>query len=199
MALEPELSIQGMSIASRMPLLLAPHSYQRKKIYVRPLTCSYTTALGAWTCRVHGPHWMDNVISMEISELTLFHSFIDHSHIDLVWSKWKPSRWWLVFSHSVLSASMTPMDCSTPHFPVLHHLLELVQTQVHWVHDAIQHLIFCHPLLLLPSIFPSTRVFSNGLYLPIRWSNIGASASASILQMTIQGWFHLGWTGLSLC
>ena len=31
------------------------------------------------------------------------------------------------------------------------------------------HLIFCHPLLLLPSIFPSIRVFSNGSALPIRW------------------------------
>ena len=48
------------------------------------------------------------------------------------------------------------MDCSTPSFPVLHHLLEFAQTQVG---DAIQHLIFCRPLLLLPSIFPSIRVF----------------------------------------
>ena len=108
MALEPELWIQGMSIASRMPLLLGPCSYQRKKIYVCPLTCSYTMALWAWTCRVCGPHWMDNVISRETSELTLFHSFIDHSHIDSFCSKWKPSRWLLVFSHSVLSASKWP-------------------------------------------------------------------------------------------
>ena len=62
-----------------------------------------------------------------------------------------------------------PMDCSTPSFPVLHHLLQLAQTQVHWVDDTIQHLILCHPLLLLPSIFPNTRVFSKDLSLPIRW------------------------------
>ena len=37
-----------------------------------------------------------------------------------------------------------PMDCSTPGFPVLHHLLELAQTHVHWVSDAIQP---SHPLL----------------------------------------------------
>ena len=37
-----------------------------------------------------------------------------------------------------------PMDCSTPEFPVLHHLLELARTHVHWVNDAIQ---LSHPLL----------------------------------------------------
>ena len=51
------------------------------------------------------------------------------------------------------------MDCSTPGFPVLHHLPELVQTHVLPVGDAIQPLVFCCPLLLLPSIFPSIRVF----------------------------------------
>ena len=51
------------------------------------------------------------------------------------------------------------IDCSTPGFPVLHHLLEFAQTQVHGVDDA-DNLIFCHPLFL-PSIFPSLRVFSN--------------------------------------
>ena len=86
-----------------------------------------------------------------------------------------------------------PMHCSTPGFPVHHHLPGLAQTHIHGVSDAIQlsmdfntpassvlhylqsslrfmsielvilsnHLILCHPLLLLPSIFPSIRVFSN--------------------------------------
>ena len=51
-----------------------------------------------------------------------------------------------------------PMNCSTPGFPVHHQLLELAQTRVS---DAINHLILCHPLLFLPSIFPSIRVSSN--------------------------------------
>ena len=59
------------------------------------------------------------------------------------------------------------MDCSTPGFPVLHHLLEFAQTHVHPVSDAIPFLH--HPLLLLPSIFPSVRVFSNETVLCIRW------------------------------
>ena len=40
---------------------------------------------------------------------------------------------------------------------------------VHWVSDAIQHLILCGPLLLLPSIFPNIRVFCNESVLHIRW------------------------------
>ena len=61
-----------------------------------------------------------------------------------------------------------PMDCSTPDFPVLHHLLELAQTHVCWVSHAIHHLILCRPLLL-PLIFPSVRVFSHEWVLQIRW------------------------------
>ena len=57
------------------------------------------------------------------------------------------------------------------------------------------YLILCCPLLLLPSIFPSTRVFSNESVLCIRWPSIGVSASPSILPMNIQDWFPLGWTG----
>ena len=58
-----------------------------------------------------------------------------------------------------------PMNCSTPGFPVLHHLLELAQTHVCWVGDAIQP---SQPLLFLPSIFPSIRGFSNEWVLHIR-------------------------------
>ena len=54
-----------------------------------------------------------------------------------------------------------PMDCSTPGFPVLHHLLESVHIHVPRVSETVYHLILCHPLLFLPSIFPSIRIFSN--------------------------------------
>ena len=62
-----------------------------------------------------------------------------------------------------------PMNHSTPGLPVHHQLPESIQTHVHWVHDAIQHLILYRPLLLLPLIFPSIRVFSNESALCIRW------------------------------
>ena len=62
-----------------------------------------------------------------------------------------------------------PMNCSTPGFPVLHYLPEFAHTHVQCVDDAIQ---LCHPLLprlLLLSIFPSIRFFSNELALCMRW------------------------------
>ena len=49
-----------------------------------------------------------------------------------------------------------PMGCSMLGFPVIHHLLESVESVM-----PSNYLILCHPLLLLPSIFPSIRVFSN--------------------------------------
>ena len=62
-----------------------------------------------------------------------------------------------------------PMNCITPGFLVLHHLPEPVQIHVHWVYEAIQPSHPLSPLILQPSIFPSTRVFSNELALCIRW------------------------------
>ena len=56
------------------------------------------------------------------------------------------------------------------------------------------HLIFCHPLLLLSSIFPSIRCFSMSQLFASGGQRIGASASASVLPMNIQDWFPVGLT-----
>ena len=61
------------------------------------------------------------------------------------------------------------MDCSKSDFPVLHYLSEFAQTHIHRVGNAIQHIIFCWALLLLPSIFPIIRIFFYELALHIRW------------------------------
>ena len=61
------------------------------------------------------------------------------------------------------------MNHSMPGLPVHHQLLEFTQTHVHQVSDAINHLILCHPLLLLPPIPPSIRVFSKESTLCMRW------------------------------
>ena len=58
------------------------------------------------------------------------------------------------------------------------------------------HLVLCSLLLLLPSIFPSIRVFSNDSPLRIRWPKYWASLSASVLPMNTQGWLLLGLTAL---
>ena len=62
-----------------------------------------------------------------------------------------------------------PMDCSTPYLPV-HYLLPSLPKLVS-IESVMpsNHLILCHPLLLLPSIFPSIRVFSNESVLCMRW------------------------------
>ena len=58
------------------------------------------------------------------------------------------------------------------------------------------HLILCCPLLLLPSVFPSSKVFYNESPLHPGGQCIGASASASVLPVNIQGWFPFGLTAL---
>ena len=89
------------------------------------------------------------------------------------------------------------MDYSTPGFPVLHHLLELSVMSNELVMPS-SHLILCRPLLFLPSIFPSNRVFSNESALHIRWSNhwsfsfsISASNEHSGLISFKVDWFDL--------
>ena len=94
-----------------------------------------------------------------------------------------------------------PMDCSTPGFPVLHYLPEFAQIHVHWVSDVLpSHLILCRPLLL-PSTFPSSRVFSNESALCIRWPkywsfsfSISPCDEYSGLISFRTDWFDLGET-----
>ena len=76
---------------------------------------------------------------------------------------------YVLFSCSVVSNLCNPMNCGTVGLPVLHNLLEFAQTQSIASVVPSNHLILCRPLLLLPSIFPSIRVFSNKLALHIRW------------------------------
>ena len=62
-----------------------------------------------------------------------------------------------------------PMDCSTPGFTVHHQHPNLLKLRSIESVMPSNHLILCGPLLLLPSIFPSIRVFSNESVLHIRW------------------------------
>ena len=90
-----------------------------------------------------------------------------------------------------------PTDCSTPGAPVHHQLLEFTQTHPYWVGDASNYLILRHPLLL-PSIFPSIRVFSNESALHMRWPkywsfsfNINPSSEHSGLISLRMDWLDL--------
>ena len=85
----------------------------------------------------------------------------------------RQSIFWDSFVFIVQSLSRvrlcSSMNCSMPGFPVLHYLPKFVQTHVHWVTMSSNHLILCCPLLLLPSVFPTIKGFSNESALRIRW------------------------------
>ena len=74
-----------------------------------------------------------------------------------------------LFSHQVGPTLCDPMDCSMQGFPAPHHLLEFAQVMFIESVMPSNHLILCHPCLLLPSVFPSIRVFSSESVLRIRW------------------------------
>ena len=76
-----------------------------------------------------------------------------------------------------------PINCSTPGLPVHHQLPEFAQTHVHESVMPSSHLILCRPLLLLPPIPPSIRVFSNESTLRMRWPSTGVSALAPLLPL----------------
>ena len=87
-----------------------------------------------------------------------------------------------------------PMDCSKPGFPVHHQLLDLAQTHVHWVGDAIQP---SNPLSSSPAFnLPQHQGLPVSQFFASSGQSIGASASASVLPMNIQDLFPLGLTGL---
>ena len=97
------------------------------------------------------------------------------SHVQLFATPWTAARW----------DSLSINNWS------LHKLMsvELVMPS--------NHLILCYPLLLLPSIFPSIRVFSNESVLCIRWPKYWSLSLAPVLPMNIQDWFSLGLTVLT--
>ena len=95
------------------------------------------------------------------------------SHVQLFATPWTTAR----------QASLSITNCRILPKPTS---IELVMPS--------NNLILCHPLLLLPSIFPSSRVFSNVSALCIRWPSIGVSASTSVFPMNTQDWSSLGWT-----
>ena len=96
-----------------------------------------------------------------------------------------------------------PMDYCMPGLPVPHYLLEFVQVRVHWLDNTIQPF---HPLPPFSPLafnlsqhqglfqwvgsFPVSQLFASG------GQSIRASALASVLPMSIQGWFPLGLTNL---
>ena len=100
--------------------------------------------------------------------------FSSLSHVRLFETPWTAARWdSLSITNSRSLFKLMPIESVMPS----------------------NHLILCHPLLLLSSIFPSIKVFSNESVLHIRWPKIGVSASTSVLPVNTQDLPPLGWTG----
>ena len=90
-----------------------------------------------------------------------------------------------------------PMNRSTPGLHVHYQPPEFTQTHGHQVSDAIQHLILCCPLLLLPRIPPSIRVFSNESTLCMKWPNYWSFSFSIIPSKEIPGLiFRMDWLDL---
>ena len=101
------------------------------------------------------------------------------------------------FSCVLFSANPWTAACQASlSFTISQSLLKLMSVESVMLSN---HLILCHPLLFLPSIFLSIKVFSNESVLRIRWPVYWSLALASVLPMIIQDWCPLGWTVWSSC
>ena len=117
-----------------------------------------------------------------------------------------PRRYERILFHtpccSVTKSSPTlweSMDCSMAGLPVLHYLLEfaLVHVITQWCHPTISSsaafFLFCLQSSPASESFPMSQLFTSD------GQSIGASVSATVLPMNIQGWFLLGWTDYIHC
>ena len=110
----------------------------------------------------------------------------------------------IAFSQFSLVAQLCPTLCdpmnhSMPALPVHHQLPEFTQTHIHRVGVMpSSHIILCRPLLLLPPIPPSIRVFSNESTLPMRWPQYWSFSFSIIPSEEIPGLisFRMDWLDL---
>ena len=108
----------------------------------------------------------------------------------------------IVRYHSFLWLSSVQLSCSVlsnlfqiPDFLIHHKLLEFANLISNKSLISSNHLILCHTLSSCFQSFPESEAFPMSLFFTSGDQSIGASASASVLPMNIQGWFHLGLTG----
>ena len=99
------------------------------------------------------------------------------------------------FSHWIVFDSLRTHEPQQTGLPVHHQLPETTQTMSIELVMPSNHLIFCRPLLLLPSIFSNIRVFSNEPAFRIRWAKYWSFSFNSNHAMNTQDWSPLGWTG----
>ena len=89
-----------------------------------------------------------------------------------------------------------PMDCSMPGLPVHHHSQNLLKLMSIESVMPSSYVILCHPLLLLPSIFPSIRVFSKESVLRIRWPKYWSFGISPSNEYSGLNSFRMDWLDL---
>ena len=157
--------------------LLCPWHFPGKNTRVVTISFSRESSRPrGWTCTSCVGRWILYCWATRKAQWNIqFSSFLSLSHFRLFATPWT----------AALQASLSISNSWS--------LLKLVS-----IASALpsNHCILCHPLLLLPSVFPSIRIFSSESGLLISGQSIGVSASASVLPVNIQDWFPLGLTGL---
>ena len=118
------------------------------------------------------------------------------------WGTSNPKRWYyenvalstVLFSCSVMSDSLWPhgLQHARPPWPFIANSWSLPKLMSIELVMPSNHLILCCPLLFLPSILPSFKVFSNE---SSGGQSTEVTASTSVLPVNSQNWFPLGWTG----
>ena len=123
----------------------------------------------------------------QVPEISLWDSY----YFDILLDRY---YYFFHFTHEKTEVLVVQSDCSTPGFPVLHHLPELAQTHVHGASDAIQSF---HPLSSPSPAFSLSQ--HQGLFQWVGSSHQMAKVlelQPSVPPMNIQDWFPLGSTGL---
>ena len=86
------------------------------------------------------------------------------------------------------------MDCSTPGFPVFHHLLDLAPTPIHWVSDVIPTVSSSVYLFSYHQSFPVSGSYPNESVIPTRWPKYWSFSFSVTPSKEYSGWFPLGLT-----
>ena len=99
------------------------------------------------------------------------------------------------FSCSVMSDSLWSRGLKQARLPCTSPILEACSNYIHPSLKASNHLMLCHHLRLLPSVFPGIRVSSNGSVHCIRWPKYWSFNFRISPSNEYQDWFPLGWAG----
>ena len=160
-------------------------SHSRVRLFATPWTAAYQAPRSMGFSRQE--YWSGMPLLTEVPGYSI--SFLHLSEGYYICNICNVQGFLLVQLHSHVQLFVTP--CTSAHqaslsITNLRSLLKLISIKLVMPSN---HLILCHHLLLLSSIFPSIRVFSNESVLHIKWPKYWSSASASVLPMNIQDWF----------